>query len=275
MRLSRSMPSAEVNSVMISPQPPRLRMKRRNTVSVMPDMGASNVAGAIRTPPRETEFGTRPTVPSRAGACPEPAEGAPAPQGLTGVSQYLRTELSYQDLCGGGRPAVGPGEARLTSCARPHRRGLLCPSGLPGASNLEPTAITKKPPVSQRPLTCVNPRNSLVKKKLFLASGGGHVGVLAAEAFHTSGGVQQLLLAGKEGVAGGADFHVDVAPVGGAGGKGVTAGAMHADFVIIGMGGGFHNSPDAFRERKILQEGCGGGQMGRLGARPPPLRAAS
>ena len=32
--LARRMPSAEVNSVMISPQPPRLRMNRRKTVSV-------------------------------------------------------------------------------------------------------------------------------------------------------------------------------------------------------------------------------------------------
>jgi hypothetical protein len=52
--------------------------------------------------------------------------------------------------------------------------------------------------------------------------------------------------------------------MGGAGSKGVTAGAMHANFVIIGMDGGFHNSPDAFGERKILQEGCGSGQMCRL-----------
>ena len=40
-----------VNSVMISPQPPRLRMKRRNTVSVTPAMGASTVAGAMCTFP--------------------------------------------------------------------------------------------------------------------------------------------------------------------------------------------------------------------------------
>src|SRR5512146_116418 len=115
MRLSRSMPSAEVNSVMIRPQPPRLRMKRRNTVSVMPDMGASSVAGAMRTPPRETESGTRTSAPSRAGACPEPAEGAPAPQGLAGVSQYLRTALSYQDQWQQPPSAVGPGEARLVA----------------------------------------------------------------------------------------------------------------------------------------------------------------
>src|SRR5258708_34942258 len=47
----RSTPSAEVNSVMIRPHPPRLRMKRRKTVSVTPAMGARTVAGAIWTPP--------------------------------------------------------------------------------------------------------------------------------------------------------------------------------------------------------------------------------
>src|SRR5580658_6872345 len=44
-------PCELVNSVMISPQPSRLRMKRRNTVSVTPAMGARTVAGAIRTLP--------------------------------------------------------------------------------------------------------------------------------------------------------------------------------------------------------------------------------
>ena len=53
------MPSAEVNSVIIRPQPPRLRMKRRKTVSVMPAMGASTVAGRISTLPIDTDAGTR------------------------------------------------------------------------------------------------------------------------------------------------------------------------------------------------------------------------
>src|SRR5512135_1411343 len=67
-----------------------------------------------------------------------------------------------------------------------------------------------------------------------------HLGVLAAEAFHAPGGVQQLLLAGEEGMAGGTDFHVDVALVGGAGQKGVATGAMHAHFVVSGMDGCLH-----------------------------------
>src|SRR5258708_25082414 len=72
----RSTPSAEVNSVRIRPQPPRLRMKRRKTVSVTPAMGASTVAGAIFTPPRTTDGGT--------GFSPFLTSG-------TGFSQYLRT----------------------------------------------------------------------------------------------------------------------------------------------------------------------------------------
>src|SRR5271157_5462205 len=53
------MPSAEVNSVIIRPQPPRLRMKRRKTVSVMPAIGASTVEGRISMVPSVTDEGTR------------------------------------------------------------------------------------------------------------------------------------------------------------------------------------------------------------------------
>jgi len=70
------------------------------------------------------------------------------------------------------------------------------------------------------------------------------LGVLATEALDTAGGVHELLLAGKEGVAGGADFHADVAFVGGAGDKCVTAGAVHADFAVAGMDGCFHVSSE-------------------------------
>src|SRR5512146_1902908 len=114
MRLSRSMPSAEVNSVMIRPQPPRLRMKRRNTVSVMPDMGASRVAGAMRTPPRETESGTR--------AETESVARAPSPAALAGVSQYLRTSLFYRveknGVAGQKTKASSRPEALMPSDAR-------------------------------------------------------------------------------------------------------------------------------------------------------------
>ena len=77
------MPSADVNSVMISPHPPKLRMKRRKTVSVTPAMGASTVAGAIRTFPIVREEGT--------GCVAAGDPPAPGPE----LSQYLRTSLFY------------------------------------------------------------------------------------------------------------------------------------------------------------------------------------
>src|SRR5437588_399649 len=43
---------------MISPQPLKFLMKRRNTVSVTPAMGARMVAGAMRTAPKFTDAGT-------------------------------------------------------------------------------------------------------------------------------------------------------------------------------------------------------------------------
>jgi hypothetical protein len=43
---------------MMRPQPPRLRMKRRKTVSVTPAMGARTVAGEIVTEPICRVFGT-------------------------------------------------------------------------------------------------------------------------------------------------------------------------------------------------------------------------
>src|SRR5262249_28271755 len=44
-------PCELVNSVMIRPHPPRLRIKRRKTVSVTPAIGARTVAGAMGTFP--------------------------------------------------------------------------------------------------------------------------------------------------------------------------------------------------------------------------------
>jgi len=75
------------------------------------------------------------------------------------------------------------------------------------------------------------------------------LGVLAAEALDAAGGVHKLLLAGKEGMAGGADFNADIALVGGTGGKCVTAGAMHADFAVVRMDGGFHVSSETSIQR--------------------------
>jgi hypothetical protein len=73
---------------------------------------------------------------------------------------------------------------------------------------------------------------------------GGGVGVLLGEALDASGGVNQLLLAGEEGVTIRADF--DVQPValdGRAGGEIVATGAVHCDGVIVGMNTGFHEAP--------------------------------
>ena len=58
-------------------------------------------------------------------------------------------------------------------------------------------------------------------------------GVLAAEALDASGGINQLLLAGEEGVAGGADFEDDVSLVGGAGLEVVAAGAADVGLLVL------------------------------------------
>jgi len=81
-------------------------------------------------------------------------------------------------------------------------------------------------------------------RNLLFGGGFGFSGValrvLSAETLDAAGGVHELLLAGKEGMAGGADFYADVALVGGAGDECVPTGAMHADLVVAGMDGCFH-----------------------------------
>ena len=72
--------------------------------------------------------------------------------------------------------------------------------------------------------------------------GGVALSVLAAEALDSTCRVHKLLLAGKEGMAGSADFDGDIALVNRAGDKCVAAGAMHADFGVVGMDGCFHVS---------------------------------
>jgi hypothetical protein len=71
---------------------------------------------------------------------------------------------------------------------------------------------------------------------------GVALGILAAEALHAAGCVHKLLLAGKERVAGGANLYADVAFVGGAGNKCISAGTVHADFAIVWMDRCFHDS---------------------------------
>src|SRR3984893_7825532 len=186
------MPSADVNSVMISPHPPRLRMKRRKTVSVTPAMGASTVAGAMRTVPIVTDDGT--------GVMVDVARG-PWPVFGSGLSQYLRIQLFY----------------------------------LPSKNKALVKARARNP--------CPAARNS--SKNLLLCA--LHFGILPAETLDAAGRVQQLLFAGKERVASRADFHVDIALVGGAGRKTATAGTHNAHFVISGMNRCLHGSPDLIR----------------------------
>ena len=58
--------------------------------------------------------------------------------------------------------------------------------------------------------------------------------VLLVELVNTAAGVDQLLLAGVERVALGADFNGDVF-AGGAGGNNVAAGALYSGLIILGM----------------------------------------
>jgi len=90
---------------------------------------------------------------------------------------------------------------------------------------------------------------------LLLRSGSwGVLGVLAAEALDAAGGIHQLLFAGEERVATGADFYVDVALVRGTCGEAAPAGAEHADFVVCRMNGCLHSVSNEFTEHLILKE---------------------
>ena len=86
---------------------------------------------------------------------------------------------------------------------------------------------------------CVDSRESAAEDLLL---GRLDFGVLAAETLHATGSIQQLLFAREEGMAAGADFNVDVAPVGRTGAKAIAARAHHAYFVVTGMDSSLHNS---------------------------------
>src|ERR1700735_1608968 len=165
----REKPSAEVNSVMMRPEPDcwletsastvgvesalslntlALRMKRRKTVSVTPAMGASTVAGATGTLPIWKDAGTR------------------APWGMVcsiGLSQCFFNEPPY----------------------------FFSEPLYPGSWVDE-----RKPPRWRR----------LRRFRLaaILLGCGLRLGILAAEALDTACGIHQLLLAGEERVAAGA-----------------------------------------------------------------------
>jgi hypothetical protein len=79
----------------------------------------------------------------------------------------------------------------------------------------------------------------------------GLASVLLTEFFHASSGVNNLLLAGVERVASGADFHgKSIFAQGGACQEGIAAAAGNGDFLISGVNFGFHlsflnwNSPE-------------------------------
>jgi hypothetical protein len=72
------------------------------------------------------------------------------------------------------------------------------------------------------------------------------LGELAAEALDAAGRVDQLLLAGEERVAGGADFENDVALVRRAGGKVVAARALDLNLVVLRMNSLFRHDKFLF-----------------------------
>ena len=90
----------------------------------------------------------------------------------------------------------------------------------------------------------------MVWLRLFRGLGlaGVGFGELAAEAFDAACGVDQLLLAGKVGVAGRADFDDDIAFVRGAGLKGGSAGALDVDVFVLRVNSGLWHVIRSFSE---------------------------
>jgi hypothetical protein len=86
-------------------------------------------------------------------------------------------------------------------------------------------------------------RNKL--RLLLRGSGlGGGIGVFFGESLDASGGVDKLLFAGEKGMTAGANFHSQrVALYGRTRRESVPAGAMHSNWMIVGMNAGFHGPP--------------------------------
>src|SRR5215831_4298751 len=78
----------------------------------------------------------------------------------------------------------------------------------------------------------------LLRHRLRLFAAGARV--LLLEPVDAASRIYQLLPAREEGVAGGADFHADVALVRGARLKHVATRADHVDFVISGVNTSLH-----------------------------------
>ena len=70
------------------------------------------------------------------------------------------------------------------------------------------------------------------------------VGIFLGETLDAAGGVNEFLLAGEKGVAVRANFHAQhVALYGRTRGKGMSAGTVYRNSVIVGMNTGFHEAP--------------------------------
>src|SRR3954471_20280590 len=80
-----------------------------------------------------------------------------------------------------------------------------------------------------------------MRAEALLAAAGAGTGQPALEALHATTRVDQLLLAGVERMAVGADLHVHVA-LGGTRNELVPAGAAHGGLCVLGMDVGLHNS---------------------------------
>src|ERR1039457_3428048 len=79
-----------------------------------------------------------------------------------------------------------------------------------------------------------------LRRRLNNLFGAARDRILLFEAIDASGGVHQLLAAGAERVARGADFHTHVALVGGARLEGVGAGAGDINLVVSGVNSSLH-----------------------------------
>ena len=69
--------------------------------------------------------------------------------------------------------------------------------------------------------------------------------VLATEFIHTTGGIQNLLFTGVEGMAGRADFYMQLIVQSGTSHKVIAATAGDLDLLIVRMGVSFHASVPA------------------------------
>jgi len=73
--------------------------------------------------------------------------------------------------------------------------------------------------------------------------------ILLLKSIDAASGINELLAAGKERVAGGADFHADIALMRGARFKRISAGPDNIRLVLGGVNSGFHgNEKDSFRD---------------------------